>query len=305
MGHDGVVSPNFFARVRRRLPITAVDGHDEEYSPPAEGCDLLGTDVDHIRSYLKLHPARLETINELCAPVGEHLRAAQDNATSDPLRRYFPQAAEAVAHGRPDLWEAILQDVLDSTAGGPGLTVTPVIALISRAMSDILYGSEDNGLLFAASEARTTAIQLVDDCPALMPAITELVLLSRDAIGLRAARTDLHSVLLHRRVPNVSAEDLFELQRSGPLSTAQLAEPGLYDTVRSMIDFRTLSVWASDLSAARDWPLGADLGTQSCLVLSIRVPVSSLWFAPRSNDREFLVSPEAIRLDHVEVLHRV
>ena len=305
LGHDGLVPLNFFARVRPRLPLAAADGHDEAYSPPAEGCDLLGTGVDHLRAYLKLHPTRLATLHELCAPVGDHLRAVQSDAAADSLRRFFPWAAQAAASGEPTLWEAILQDLLDSTAGGPGLTVTPVIAIISRAMSDILYGSEDNGLLFAASDARTTAIRLVHDVPSLMPAVTELVLLSRDAIGLRAARVGLHSILLHRRVPNVDSEDLFELQRTGPLSATQLARPELYDRVRSMIDFRTLSVWASDLSVARNWPAGADAGTQSALVMSIRVPVSSLWFAPRSNDREFFISPEAIRLDHVEVLHRV
>lgn len=287
------------------MPLAAADGHDESYSPPAEGCDLLGTGVDHLRAYLKLHPTRLERLQKLCEPVGEHIRVAQDGDTDDSLRRFFPRTVQAAADSRSALWEAILQDLLDSTAGGPGLTITPVIAIISRAMSDVLYGSEDNGLLFAASEARTTAIQLVHDVPSLLPAVTELVVLSRDAIGLRAARIGLHSVLLHRRVPNVDAEDLFELQRTGPLSAAQLAVPVLYDRVRSMVEFRTLSVWASDLAAARNWPPGADAGAQSSLVLSIRVPVSSLWFAPRSNDREFFISPEAIRLDHVEVLHRV
>lgn len=290
--------------MRPRLPRVVLDGQDPSYAPAAEGCDLLGTGVDHLRAYLKLRPARLDALTELCVPIGEHMRA-QQSAGSPSQCSVFVHTSRAVAERRPALWEALVEDLLDATAGGPGLTSTPLVVLLSRAISNTVYGSEDSGLLFAASEARTTANSLVESLPSLMPAITEIALLSRDAIGLRAARIGLRSVLLHRRVTSVSAEDIFRLHQLGPLSSAQLAQPDIADIVRSMVHFRTLSVWASDLAAARDWPAGADPGTQSCMVLSIRVPVSSLWFAPRSNDREFLLSPEGIRLDHVEVLHRV
>jgi hypothetical protein len=293
--------PNFLARMRPRLPLVGAHGQDEAYSPPAEGCDLLGTGVDHLRAYLTLHPTRMETLIELCAPVGEHMRSDNDSGLPATV---LPRTAEAVAVGEPAVWEALLQELLDSTAGGPGLTVTPLIVLMSRAMSNILYSSDDNGMLFAASEARETANEVVAEMPDLLPAITELVSLSRDAIGLRAARIGLDTVLLHRRVSTVSAEDIFRLQQLGPLSRPQLDDPDVANTVLSMVRFRTLSTWASDLPVARDWPLGEDPGTLSSLVLSIRVPITSLWFAPRSNDREFLISPDAITLEHVEILHR-
>ena len=300
---NGRVSFSFLTRMRPRP--AASHGQDTSYSPPAEGCDLLGTGVDHLRAYLMTHPTRRETLQDLCAPIGEHMRTTLASSPNGSSCAVFPHAMAAVATGHPDLWEALLQDFLDSTSGGPGLTVTPLVVLMSRAISNILYDSDDNGLLFAASEARTTATQLADDLPTLLPAITCFVALSREAIGLRAARIGLDSVLLHRRVPNVSAEEIFTLQRLGPLGPTQLADPDISSTVHAMAQFRTLSTWATDLSAARDWPLGADPGTQSSVVISIRVPVASLWLAPRSQDREFLISPEGVVLDHVEVLHRV
>ncbi|MFU8948037.1 hypothetical protein ACLRGF_15045 [Mycetocola zhadangensis] len=299
------MSPNFLARMRPRLPRAVSHGQDESYSPAAEGCDLLGTGVDHLRAYLTLHPARLEALRALCVPITDHLRGRLDRSPSESSCGVFPHTLAAVADGQPEVWEGMLRDLLDATAGGPGLTVTPLVVLMSRAISGVLYDSEDNGLLFASSEARAAAQELLEDLPELMPVITEMVLLSRDAIVLRAARVGLDSVLLHRRVPTVSREDIFRLHQLGPLSGKQLADPEISDFVRSTVTFRTLSVWASDLPVARNWPLGADPGTQSAMVLSIRVPVTSLWLAPRSNDREFLISPEAIQLEHVEVLHRV
>jgi hypothetical protein len=299
------VFARFLARLRPRLPLAVSHGQDESYSPAAEGCDLLGTGVDHLGAYLKLHPARLTALVEMCQPVAEEMRAALAAAADDRIRRTFPATANVVATGFGQVWDALARDLLDATAGGPGLTNEPLIVLMSKAISNVLFASDDNGLLYAASEAREAAAWLDDVMPSLLPAITELGVLSRDAIGLRAARVGLDSVLLHRRVPNVAAEDVFRLQRLAPLSPSQLATPEVSDLVRSMVRFRTLSVWASDLPVVRDWPLGDDPGTTSSVVLSIRVPVTSLWFAPRSNDREFLISPEALSLDHVEVLHRV
>ncbi|RLQ86161.1 hypothetical protein D9V28_04825 [Mycetocola zhadangensis] len=297
------VTLSFLSRMRQR-PV-ASHGQDTSYSPPAEGCDLLGTGVDHLRAYLRTQPTRLETLEELCAPIGEHLRTALDEPQRTSSRSVFSHSLAAVAAGQPVLWEALLQDLLDATSGGPGLTVTPLLVLMSRAISNVLYDSDDNGLFFAASEARTTANRLVDELPTLLPAITIFVTSSRDAIGLRAARMGLDSVLLHRRIPNISAEDILALHRMGPLGREQLADPDTANALRAMAPFRTLSAWASDISAARDWPLGDDPGTPSSVVVSIRVPVTSLWFAPRSHDREFLISPEGVVLDHVEVLHRV
>ncbi|MCP2030890.1 hypothetical protein L1277_000954 [Okibacterium sp. HSC-33S16] len=296
---------SLLARLRPRLPRVASHGEDESYAPAAEGCDLLGTGVDHLRAYLTLHPAKLAVLLERCEPVVEEMRAALEAWPDDGIPQIFPATTAVVTSGSGEVWEGLARDLLDATAGGPGLTNAPLIVLMSKAIATVLYDSDDNGLLYAASAARTTAARLDDVMPSLMPAVTELVLLSRDAIGLRAARVGLDSVLLHRRVPNVAAEDVFRLQRLTPLSRSRLADPEVSDLVRSIVRFRTLSVWASDLPVVRDWAPGEDPGTQSSVVLSIRVPVTSLWFAPRSNDREFLISPDGVSLEHVEVLHRV
>lgn len=297
--------PNFLARLRPRLPFAGSNGHDAAYSPPIEGGALLGTGVDHLRAYLTLHPTRLDTLNRLCAPIGEHIRQVQNSTKTCAPCTVFAHTSRAVSEQRPALWEALFQDLLDSTAGGPGLTMTPLIVLMSSAISEIIYSSADSGLLFASSEARAAAAELTAQMPFLMPAVTELVKVSRDAIGLRAARVGVDSVLVHRRFTTVMAADIVRLHQLGPLSGSEPIDQDIVDTVMSMVSLRTLAVWSADIAFSRNWLPGQDPGTQSSVVLSIRVPVASVWLAPCPHRNDFLISPDDLTLAHVEVLHRV
>lgn len=297
--------PSFLARLRPRRPFAGPHGQDEGYVPAMEGAELLGTGVDHLRAYLMLHPTRLEALNQLCAPIGDHIRAKLSSPAECAPCTIFTHTTRAVSEGRPALWEALLQDLLDSTGEGPGLTVSPLIVLMSGAISEIIYASSDTGLLFASSEARAAAAALREQMPFLMPAVIELVSVSRDAIGLRAARIGIDSVLVHRRFSTVMPADILRLHTLGPRASSQPVDADVVDTVMSMVPLRTLAVWSANLADARNWPAGEDPGTQSSVVLSIRAPVSSLWLAPCPNRKDFLISPDDLTLAHVEVLHRV
>ncbi len=303
MVHDGTMPPKFLTRMRPRLSFADTHGHDEAYAPPIEGMELLGTGVDQLRAYLMLHPARLEELTRLCAPIGEHIAERITAAGCVPCAT-FAHTTRAVTEKRPALWEALFQDLLDSTADGPGLTVSPLIVLMSGAISEIIYASKDRGLLFASSEAREAAAELREQMPSLMPAVIELVTVSRDAIRVRAARIGIESVLVHRRFSTVKPADILRLHQLGPLA-GEWVDEDLVDTVMSMVPVRTLAVWSASLATARHWPAGEDPGTQSSVVLSIRAPVASLWLAPCPNRMDFLLSPGELALAHVDVLHRV
>lgn len=293
--------PNkFFARLLRRAPVVATPGQDEAYSPAPEGAALLDTGADQLRAYLVLHPRRAAALEAACLPLRNRLLdlAAAGDTASD-LAAMLPHCARAAATNAPTLWDAVFTDLVEATQGGPGITMSPLVVLMSTAISRSVYGSEDEGLLYVSSEARSTADELVADVPGIGQVIADLMEISRSTIAARATQAGIDSVLVHRRFRMTEATDAVLLHQleNGP--------PGdLVHRVAEDIDFHTLSVWFADIRVARDWSPSADPASTSVVILSVRVPVSSIWLAPRRERGELLISAEALVPEHSEVLNR-
>lgn len=292
--------PNkFFARFRRRAPVVAAPGQDEAYSPAPEGDALLGTGADQLRAYLVLHPRRAAALEAACLPLRNRLLAADEAGDVSELAVVLPQCARAAAANAPTLWDALFTDLVDATQGGPGITLSPLVVLMSTAISRSVYGSADQGLLYVSSEARSTADRLLADVPGIEKVVADLMEISRSTIAARATQAGIDSVLVHRRFRMTEAMDAVLLQQ---LESGPPAE--LVHRVADDIDFHTLSVWFADIRVARDWTPSADPASTSVVVLSVRVPVSSIWLAPRRESGELLISADALVPEHSEVLNR-
>ena len=264
-----------------------------------EGDALLGTGADQLRAYLVLHPTRAATIEAACLPLRKHLRAIDADAggTGD-IAALLPHSFAAARREDQTIWDAVFSDLGDATQGGPGITLSPLVVLMSAAISRSVHDAEDEGLLFASSDARSVADRLLDDVPGFADVVAELLDVSRSTIAARATQAGIDSVLVHRRFRMTESLDAVRLQELDGNSSAELLS-----LVADDIDYHTLSVWFSDIEVARDWSPSADPASTSVVVLSARVPVSSIWLAPRSS-REFLISAEALIPEHIEVLNR-
>ncbi|MBG6238055.1 hypothetical protein IWX78_001010 [Mycetocola sp. CAN_C7] len=289
---------NFLAWFQRRVPVAAPPGQDEDYSPVPEGEALLGTGPDQLRAWLLLHPRRAAALEAACAPLRERLASVSD-AEPSALSGRFPHSSRAARDPDATMWDALFSDLSEASSGGPGITLNPLAVLMSVAVSHAVYSSDDGGLLFVAADARSAADTIVDEIPGIGNVIADLLDVSRSTIAARATQAGITSILVHRRFttsesPGVIIEHQLD---SGPAST-------LVGRVAADIDFHTLSLWFDDIDIARDWSPAADPSSTSVVVLSVRVPVESIWMAPRRNSRDFLISAEALEPVHSEVLNR-
>lgn len=272
----------------------------EAYSPAPEGDALLGTGPDQLRAYLVLHPTRAASLEAACLPLRNRLRAvADDEAATDDVASMLPHSFAAARNDEQTIWDAVFTDLSDATQGGPGITLSPLAVLMSAAVSRSVHDTEDDGLLFVSSDARAVADRLLDEVPGFGGVVGELMDVSRSTIAARATQAGVESVLLHRRFRMTESADAVRLHQLEDDSSAELLS-----RVAADVDYHSLSVWFSDIAVARDWSPSADPASTSVVVLSIRVPVSSVWLAPRSDTREFLISAEALTPEHVEVLNR-
>lgn len=272
---------------------------DEVYSPEPEGDAILGTGADQLRAYLVTHPTRAAALEAACLPLRRRLLAVTEwDASSDEIATLLPYSYRAATRGDPTLWDAVFTDLVEATQGGPGITTSPLVVLMSTAISRSVYASEDEGLLFVASEARSVADRLLGEVDGIDEVVAELMRVSRDTIAARATQAGIDTVLVHRRFRMTESLDAVQLHQLEGSATADLVT-----RVADDIDFHTMSVWFGDISVPRDWSPSADPASTSVVVLSVRVPVSSIWLAPRPG-REFLVSAESFVPEHIEVLNR-
>ncbi|MET0933310.1 MAG: hypothetical protein ABWX56_06315, partial [Mycetocola sp.] len=298
--HDWGVRNRFFARWRRRAPVVTAPSQDEVYSPAPEGEAILGTGADQLRAYLMTHPTRAAALEAACLPLRDRLSASSGpDAASDEIATLLPHTSQAVTSNDPTIWDAVFTDLGEATQGGPGITLSPLVVLMSTAISRSVYESEDEGLLFVASEARSVADRLLAEVEGIDAIVAELMAISRDTIAARATQAGLESVLVHRRFRMTETLDAVQLHQLESLPSADLVT-----AVADDLDFHTLSVWFGDIAIPRNWSPAADPASTSVAVLSVRVPVSSIWLAPRRDNSEFLISAESLVPEHVEVLNR-
>lgn len=295
----GSVPKRFFALMRRRSPLASTPGQDQDYSPVPEGDALLGTGADQLRAYLTLHPTRAASVESACLPLREYLLREQPAGDVDEILAMLPNSVRAVQESRPTLWDAVFTDLSEATRGGPGITMSPLVVLMSLAISRHVHGMEQEGLLYVASDARAIADRLLGEIPGFDDVVAELMDISRSTIAARATQARVGSVLVHRRFRVEGSLDVVMLQH-----LAQGRPTDLLKRVTADIDHHALSVWFGDIRIARDWQPATDPGSTSVVVLSVRVPVTSIWLAPRREYQEFLISAEALSPEHVEVLNR-
>ncbi|MET1053564.1 MAG: hypothetical protein ABWX65_13090 [Mycetocola sp.] len=291
---------NFLAWFQRRAPAVDSLGQDEAYSPAPEGDALLGTGPDQLRAWLLLHPARAAALEASCAPLRERLAAVAETDSSGSLAEMFPNSSVAAADPEATMWDALFLDLVDATSDGPGITLNPLTVLMSTSVARALYSADDTGLFYVAADARSAAESLVAGIPQLGDAIADLLEVSRSTISARATQAGLTGILVHRRFrTSESPEVVIEHQLDDGAS-----ESSLVDRVAADIDFHTLSIWYDDIQTARDWSPAADPASTSVIVLSVRVPIASIWMAPRRTSRDFLISAEALEPVHSEILNR-
>ena len=282
------------------MPVVTAPSQDEVYSPEPEGDAILGTGADQLRAYLVLHPNRAVALEMACTPLRERLRTvAETDAASDEVAAVLPHAYQAARRNDLTIWDAVFTDLGDATSGGPGITLSPLVVLMSIAISHSVYAAEDEGLLFVSSEARSEADRLVEGVPGISAVVADLMDISRSTIAARATQAGIDSVLVHRRFRMAESLDVMQLHQleNGPPAD-------LLTRVADDIDFHTLSVWFGDIAIPRSWSPSADPASTSVVVLSVRVPVPSIWLAPRRESPEFLISAESLVPEHIEVLNR-
>ncbi len=291
---------NFFNRLRRRAPVVVSPGQDAAYCPESDGDALLGTDADRLAAYLRTQPRRLAALEASCTPLRQRIRELQaDEDPTGDVVRMLSHSVRAAAANAPTIWDAVFTDLVEATHGGPGITVNPLAVLMSRSVSRSVFGLEAEGLLYVSSEARRVADRLLEVIPGFGEVVDDLMAISRATVAARAVQAGVSSVLVHRRFRMTEAMDAVLAHQLD-----KTPAPDLVRRVADEIDFLPLSLWSTDIRVARDWSRAADPSSTSVVILSGRVPISSIWMAPRRQARELLISAEALMPEHSEVLHR-